>query len=154
MRIEAIHGKSQQSTIECHEPIMSSCEAYEFGGANGREVRRVRKEHEPAPAESRKPDGAPRGARFKIGGNVTHPQGATAFNRIQIGHYRQSYLCAAPAEDAGSFIYLHNYKSLELTRACDARPAFPGRKIDLIYSSELPVAHRIVKRGPSVLYIN
>src|SRR6516225_9648816 len=91
MRIEAIHGKSQQSAIECHEPIMSFCEAYEFGGANGREVRRVGKKHEPAPAESRKPDGAPRGARFKIWGNITHPQRATAVDRIQIGHCQESH---------------------------------------------------------------
>src|SRR6516225_832848 len=91
MRIEAIHGKSQQSTIECHEPIISFCEAYEFGGANGREVRRVGKKHEPAPAESRKPDGPPRGARFKIRGNITHPQHAAAVDRIQIGHCQESH---------------------------------------------------------------
>src|SRR6516164_65687 len=95
MRIEAIHRKSQQSTIECHEPIISFCEAYEFGGANRREVRWVGKKHEPAPPESRKPDGAPRGARFKIRGNVTHSQRATGVNRDQIRHYQEPHFCAA-----------------------------------------------------------
>jgi hypothetical protein len=73
MGIETIHGKSQQSTIECHEPIISFCEAYEFAGANGREVRGMGKKYEPASAETRKPDGALRGARFKIRSNITHP---------------------------------------------------------------------------------
>src|SRR5215469_10282369 len=96
MRIEAIHGKSQQSTIECHEPIISFCKAYEFGGANGREVRRVGKKHEPAPAESRKPNGTPRGARFKIRGNITHPQRAIAVNRLHTGNHQESHLFARP----------------------------------------------------------
>src|SRR6516162_391250 len=86
MRIEAIHGKSQQSAVEYHEPIISFGEAYEFGGANGREVRRVGEKHEPAPAESRQPYGASRGTCFKIRGDITHPQSGTAVNRIRIGH--------------------------------------------------------------------
>src|SRR6516225_10020954 len=122
MRIEAIHGKSQQSAIECHEPIISVGEAYEFGGANGREVRRVGKKHQPAPAESRKPDGAPRGARFKIRGNITHPQRAIAVNRLQVGH-QISPLFAAPAW-VPSLTHLHNYIWRELTMIIKGPPVF------------------------------
>ena len=96
MRIKAIYGKSQQSTIECHEPIISSCEANELAGANGREVGWMGKKHEPAPSESRKPNGPPRGARFKIRGNITHPKRANAVNRVQTGNYQESHLLRGP----------------------------------------------------------
>src|SRR5262249_22091727 len=106
---KAIYGKSQQSTIECHEPIISSCEANELAGANGREVGWMGKKHEPTPSESRKPNGPPVERASKSGATspILSVRMRSIESRLEITKNLTS--CAAPAEGARSITHLHNY---------------------------------------------